>query len=155
MFAILPDRICSIGLLDMDGGTTDGLGGGALLEKSLFTLTNMFATRFPQEKGSLCISFYDSSVSVKYQWMNLNSKSSYLLFSNSPVQCLLTKVVLPVPPSPTDTSLNVGIFSSAAILRAFSIVSCRSESINISLVFFLSIHSPLSLIDRQHFTIGS
>ena len=29
-------------------------------------------------------------------------------FSNSPVKCLLTKVVLPVPPSPTRTSLNVG-----------------------------------------------
>ena len=30
-------------------------------------------------------------------------------FSNSPVRCLLTKVVLPTPPSPTRMSLNSGI----------------------------------------------
>merc|ERR550534_2241994 len=30
------------------------------------------------------------------------------LFSNSPVKCLLTNVVLPTPPSPTNTSLNSG-----------------------------------------------
>lgn len=31
------------------------------------------------------------------------------LFSNSPVKCLLTKVVLPTPPSPTKISLNSGM----------------------------------------------
>ena len=39
------------------------------------------------------------------------------LFSNSPVRCLFTKVVLPTPPSPTRISLNSGtdIFSDTVI----------------------------------------
>ena len=38
-------------------------------------------------------------------------------FSNSPVRCRLTKVVLPVPPSPTRTNLKVGISSPVAMMR--------------------------------------
>ncbi|MPC54670.1 hypothetical protein E2C01_048594 [Portunus trituberculatus] len=37
-------------------------------------------------------------------------------FSNSPVRWRFTKVVLPVPPSPTRTSLKVGISCSAAMV---------------------------------------
>ena len=38
-------------------------------------------------------------------------------FSNSPVKCLLTNVVLPVPPSPTRTNLKVGISSPVAMFE--------------------------------------
>merc|ERR1719219_369084 len=37
-------------------------------------------------------------------------------FSNSPVRCRLTKVVFPVPPSPTRTNLKVGISSPVAMV---------------------------------------
>ena len=36
-----------------------------------------------------------------------------LTFSNSPVLCLLTKVVFPTPPSPTRMSLNRGALAAA------------------------------------------
>ena len=39
-------------------------------------------------------------------------------FSNSPVKWRFTKVVFPVPPSPTSTSLKVGMSSPVAILAA-------------------------------------
>ena len=41
-----------------------------------------------------------------------------------PVRCLLTKVVFPVPPSPTSTSLKVGMSSPVAImsLKCFGFV---------------------------------
>ena len=42
-------------------------------------------------------------------------------FSNSPVECLFTKVVLPVPPSPTRISLKFGTLSGTFIpARAYT-----------------------------------
>ena len=49
-------------------------------------------------------------------------------FSNSPVRWRFTKVVLPVPPSPTSTSLNVGMsgFSMAVELSSSALLVAES-----------------------------
>jgi hypothetical protein len=42
-------------------------------------------------------------------------------FSNSPVKCLLTKVVLPTPPSPTSTSCKGKQVSSEMYIKKLNI----------------------------------
>ena len=53
--------------------------------------------------------------SARDLWLTSTPRVATYFFSNSPVRCLLTKVVLPVPPSPTRTNLKVGISSPVAM----------------------------------------
>ena len=73
-----------------------------------------------------------SPVCVEHQGVDFDSESGHILllkltysfkvleinnkFRMLPVRCLLTKVVFPVPPSPTSTSLKVGMSSPVAMM---------------------------------------
>jgi len=51
-------------------------------------------------------------------------KVAMYFFSNSPVKCLLTNVVLPTPPSPTRTNLNSGNVAYPSIyIRSVNILN--------------------------------
>merc|ERR1719371_88851 len=67
----------------------------------------------------------DSSADKEAKSKDIESKSGctstprvgMYFFSNSPVRCLFTNVVLPTPPSPTNTSLNSGACMVAYLPR--------------------------------------
>ena len=76
------------------------------------------------------------------QWVNLHTKSRHILLlkltsqmalgeelvkiQDGKINVTLTKVVLPVPPSPTRTNLKVGMSSPVAILLLLSCQRCNS-----------------------------